>query len=279
MMTLISSLRAKKPLIHHITNMVTVNDCANATLAIGGLPVMAHAIEEVEEMVAAAQALVLNIGTLSKEQVDAMIKAGKAANSLGIPVVLDPVGAGATSMRTESARKILDEVSVAVVKGNSAEISTLAGSRGEIRGVEAVGESCAALDDAVALARKYGNTAVVSGVTDLVTEGRRVAYVENGHSLMGTITGTGCMLASVVASFIAAEEDCFAASVVALAAFGLAGEFAADCSGVRGPATFKACFFDELYNLTAEKLKKGARYRINILNGNNGKNLNKGVEI
>jgi hydroxyethylthiazole kinase len=273
---LMSRVQSKKPLVHHITNMVTVNDCANVTLAIGGLPVMAHAPEEVEEMVAAAQALVLNIGTLSREQVDAMIKAGKAANSLGIPVVLDPVGAGATSMRTESARKILDEVSVAVVKGNSAEISTLAGSRGEIRGVEAVGESCAVLDDAVALAKEYGNTVVVSGATDVVTDGRRAAYVENGHPLMGTITGTGCMLASVVASFVAVEEECFAASVAALTAFGLAGELAAAGSGVRGPATFKTCFFDELYNLTTEKLKKGARYRINTFNG---KNSNKGVEI
>lgn len=273
---LMSRVQSKKPLVHHITNMVTINDCANVTLAIGGLPVMAHAPEEVEEMVAAAQALVLNIGTLSKEQVASMLKAGKAANSRGIPVVLDPVGAGATSMRTESARRILDQVNVAVVKGNSAEISTLAGSSGEIRGVEAVGESCAALDDAVALAKEYGNTVVVSGATDVVTDGRQVAYVGNGHPLMGTITGTGCMLASVVASFVAVEEERFAASVAALAAFGLAGELAAAGSGVRGPATFKTCFFDELYNLTAEKLEKGARYRINTLNGNNS---NKGVEI
>lgn len=263
--SLLDKLRVKKPLVHHITNIVTVNDCANVTLAIGGLPVMAHAPEEVEEMVAASQTLVLNIGTLTREQVTSMIKAGKAANTLKVPVVLDPVGAGATSMRTESAKRILDEVSVAVVKGNSAEISTLAGFRGEIRGVEAVGDSSSVLDEAVKLADEYHHIAVVSGATDIVTDGKRVAYVENGHPMMGTITGTGCMLTSVVACCAAVEKDHFTASIAALTAFGLAGELAAAKPGVRGPASFKTCFFDELYSLTSEKLKNDARYRILVL--------------
>lgn len=266
---LLDRVRRNKPLIHHITNIVTVNDCANVTLAIGGLPVMAHAPEEVEEMAAASQALVLNIGTLTKEQVTAMIKAGKAANSYKIPVVLDPVGAGATLMRTESAKRILDEVSVAVVKGNSAEGSTLAGARGEIRGVEAVSDSGGVLGEVVKLAGEYGNIAVVSGAIDIVTDGKRVAYVENGHELMGSISGTGCMLSSVAACYAGVEEDYFKASLAALTAFGLAGELAAARPGVRGPASFKACFFDEIYNLTEENIKNGASYRI-LDEGNNG---------
>jgi hydroxyethylthiazole kinase len=136
---LLKILREKKPLVHHITNVVTVNDCANITLAIGALPVMAHALEEVEEMVSAADALVLNIGTLTNEQVEAMIKAGKAANRFKVPVILDPVGAGATKLRTQSSKKILEEVKISVIKGNSAEISILAGKGGKIRGVESQG--------------------------------------------------------------------------------------------------------------------------------------------
>lgn len=259
---LLNKLRGKKPLVHHITNIVTVNECANATLAVGGLPVMAHASEEVEQMAAASQALVLNIGTLTKEQVASMIKAGTAANRAGIPVVLDPVGAGATSMRTESAKRIMDQVSIAVIKGNSAEITTLAGSQGEIRGVEAVGDSSGALSEAAKLAREYSNIVVVSGATDIVTDGQRVAYVENGHHMMGTITGTGCMLASVVACFAAVEAEYFKASLTALTTFGLAGELTITRPGVKGPGSFKVGFFDEIYNLTEEKIKNGARYRI-----------------
>lgn len=259
---LLTKLRGKKPLVHHITNIVTVNECANATLAMGGLPVMAHAPEEVEEMSAASQALVLNIGTLTKEQVASMIKAGKAANRAGIPVVLDPVGAGATFLRTESSKRIMDQVSVAVVKGNSAEISTLAGSKGEIRGVEAVGDSSGVLSNAAKLAREYSNIVVVSGVTDLVTDGRRAGYVENGHQMMGTITGTGCMLASVLACFAAIENEYFQASLAALTAFGLAGELTAARPDVKGPGSFKAGFIDEIYHLTEEKMRIGPRYRI-----------------
>ncbi|TYP56164.1 hydroxyethylthiazole kinase [Thermosediminibacter litoriperuensis] len=259
---LLEKVRSQKPLVHHITNIVTVNDCANVTLAIGALPVMAHALEEVEDMVSAASSLVLNIGTLTPKQVEAMIKAGKKANELGVPVVLDPVGAGATPLRTESARRILKEVKVSVVKGNSAEIGVLAGAGGEIRGVEAVGSSENLLTAAKKMAKGLGSTVVISGVKDIVTDGDRVAYVDNGHRWMGTITGAGCMLASVIGSFCGVERDCFKASIAALVAFGLAGELAAERPEVRGPASFKVCFFDELYNLTEEKIRAGMKYSL-----------------
>jgi hydroxyethylthiazole kinase len=259
---LLDKVRNQKPLVHHITNIVTVNDCANVTLAIGGLPVMAHALEEVEDMVKAASCLVLNIGTLTPKQVESMIKAGKKANELGIPVVLDPVGAGATPLRTESAKRILGEVKVSVVQGNSAEIGVLAGAGGEIRGVEAIGSSENLLAAAKDMAKKHGATVVISGATDVVTDGERVAFVDNGHPWMGTITGTGCMLASVIGSFCGVERDYFKASVAALVAFGLAGELAANRPEVRGPASFKVCFFDELYSLTEEKIRAGMKYSI-----------------
>lgn len=259
---LLDKVRNQKPLVHHITNIVTVNDCANVTLAIGALPVMAHALEEVEDMVKAASGLVLNIGTLTPKQVESMIKAGKKANEFGIPVVLDPVGAGATPLRTESAKRILGEVKVSVVKGNSAEIGVLAGAGGEIRGVEAVASSENLLAAAKDMAKNFGATVVISGATDVVTDGERVAFVDNGHPWMGTITGTGCMLASVIGSFCGVERDYFKASVAALVTFGLAGELAASRPEVRGPASFKVCFFDELYNLSEEKIRAGMKYTL-----------------
>ncbi|WP_026485735.1 hydroxyethylthiazole kinase [Caldanaerobius polysaccharolyticus] len=260
---LLTNLRNKKPLVHHITNTVTINDCANITLAIGALPVMAHALEEVEEMVSAAQALVLNIGTLTKEQVNAMIKAGIVANSLKIPVVLDPVGAGATAMRTDSAKRILEKIKVSVIKGNSSEIAILAGRDGKIRGVEAAYSAEDIVGAAKEMASKYKAVVAITGATDMITDGENVAYVRNGHPMMGTITGTGCMLTSVVGSFCGANKDSFESTIAAFVSFGLAGELAASSSAVKGPASFKMAFFDEVYNLTEEKIKKGIKIEIN----------------
>ena len=183
---LLARLREQKPLVHHITNDVTVSECANITLCMGGLPVMAYAPEEAAQMAAAAGALVLNIGTLSVGQVEAMITAGKSANQAGIPVVLDPVGAGATTLRTESAQRILREVKVTVIKGNKAEISILAGSGGQIRGVESVGEYSDIMETARSLARRENCIVVVTGPEDIITDGRRLWLAANGHPLMGT---------------------------------------------------------------------------------------------
>jgi len=196
--TVFFRIRERRPLVHHITNDVVMNTTANITLCCGALPVMAQAIEEVEEMVAAAGALVLNIGTLSLPQVDAMLAAGRRANQLGIPVVLDPVGAGATRLRTDSSRRLLDEISIAIVRGNLAELAALAGIKAEISGVESIAVAADAVTVATSFARARGVVAAITGPVDVVTDGTRVVRVANGHPLMGAVTGTGCMATAVV---------------------------------------------------------------------------------
>ena len=253
-------VRERHPLVHHITNYVTVNDCANITICAGGSPVMADAREEVEEMAAVAGALVLNIGTLNMALVESMIAAGRMANERKIPVVLDPVGAGATRLRTESALRLLDEISVTILKGNAGEIGVLAGAEAQVRGVDSRGMTGDPVTIARNFARTAGITVVVSGATDIVTDGTHVLLVENGDPMMGRISGTGCMAASVIGAFAAVCCDPVSASAAALAAFGLAGERAS--AGARGPATFKVALFDELAALSPEDLAQGARIRM-----------------
>ena len=238
-------LRERKPLVHQITNYVVMNETANATLALGALPVMAHAREEVEEMVALAGALVLNIGTLSSHWVDAMIVAGKAANAVGTPIVLDPVGAGATRYRTETARRMLSELDVTVVRGNQGEVATLVGVDAEVRGVESIGAADNAADVARLAGRALGVVASVTGPVDHVSDGDRLVAVSNGHELLATVTGTGCMSSAVTGCFLAAKPDApFEAAVEALAAFGVAGEDAA--RDAKGPGTFHVNLYDAL---------------------------------
>ena len=254
-----ADVREKHPLVHHITNYVTVNDCANVTISIGASPVMADAPEEVCEMVAVAGALVLNIGTLNKGQVESMILAGGMANDRQIPVILDPVGAGATRFRTRTALRLLDELKITILKGNAGEIGVLAGAEADVRGVD----SCGMIGDPVKIAKKFadmsGVTVVVSGATDIVTDGKSVLLVENGHPLMGRISGTGCMAASVTGAFAAVSDDPVIASAAALAAFGVAGEKAA--AYTHGPYSFKTALFDELAALTPKDLASRARIR------------------
>jgi hydroxyethylthiazole kinase len=252
---LLRELRERKPLVHQITNYVVMNETANATLAIGALPVMAHAVEEVEEMASFAGALVLNIGTLSHAWIDAMLLAGKAANAAGAPVVLDPVGVGATAFRTETAKRILAKVDVAVVRGNAAEIAALAGIDSEIRGVESIGAAAEGADLARQAARKLGVVASVTGATDYVSDGTRALAVANGHPLMATITGSGCMSTAITGCFLAVAPP-FEGAAAALAAFGVAGEDAA--ADAKGPGTFHANLYDGLYNLTPESLDERA---------------------
>jgi hydroxyethylthiazole kinase len=254
---LMARVRAQKPLVHQITNFVVMNETANITLCAGALPVMAHAREEVEEMAGAAGALVLNLGTLWPEQVEAMLLAGGRANGRGIPVVLDPVGAGATRFRTESARRILDQVSVAIIRGNLAEVSALAGYEAMISGVESVGVAADAVEVANSAARKFGCVAAITGHTDIVADATRVARVFNGHEMMRMVSGTGCMSTAVTAAYAAVEKDYLLAAASALAAFGLAGEIAA--RDAAGPGTFHVRLYDALAGLTSEALKNGAR--------------------
>ncbi len=250
-------LREQRPLVHQVTNFVVMNETANATLAIGALPVMAHAPEEVAEMAAVAGALVLNIGTLSTEWVTSMLLAGRAANDAGVPVVLDPVGAGATQLRTRSAQRILDVVAVSIVRGNAAEIATLAGRASEIRGVESIGDGDSA-ELAGAAAAALGCVVAVTGAVDAVSDGRVTLRVANGDPMLATITGTGCIASAITGCFAAVgRDDPLHAATAALVALGVAGEDAA--SGAKGPGSFHVALYDALYALTPDGLDSRAR--------------------
>ena len=254
----LTAIRERKPLVHQITNYVVMNETANATLALGALPVMAHACEEVEEMAALASALVLNIGTLSPPWVEAMVAAGRAANAAGVPVVLDPVGAGATSYRTETARRLLTEVDVAVVRGNAAEIATLAGRNAEIRGVESIGAGDSAADLASVAAQELDTVVTVTGALDHVSDAEQTFVVANGDPLLATITGSGCMATAVTGCFLAVRPDApLAAAAEALVAFGVAGEDAA--RKAKGPGSFHVALYDALYDLDPAKLDGRAK--------------------
>jgi hydroxyethylthiazole kinase len=251
-------LRERKPLVHQITNYVVMNETANATLALGALPVMAHAREEVEDMVALAGALVLNIGTLSPHWVDAMLLAGKAANERGIPIVLDPVGAGATRYRTETARRLLGDVKIAVLRGNQGEVATLVGVEAEVRGVESMEVGGEAVDLARTAARKLGLVVSVTGPVDHVSDGRRVLSVANGHELLASVSGTGCMSTAITGSFLAAKAEApLEAAAEALAAFGVAGEDAA--REAQGPGSFHVGLYDALAALDPDTLDARAK--------------------
>lgn len=249
----------ERPLVHHLTNYVTVNLVANVTLSAGALPVMAHAVEEVEEMAATASALVINMGTLDPPWVEAMIRAGREANRRGIPVVLDPVGAGATRFRTEMPEKLLSEIDFAAVCGNAGEISTLAGLAAEVRGVESIGGD--AKEAVVTAARRIGATVAATGPTDFVSDGSRLLAVENGHPLMGRIVGSGCASTAVVGCLAAVGGGDAETVAGALAAFGRAGELAAP--GADGPGTFEPRLLDALAGLAddPEGLDENLRVR------------------
>jgi len=256
----LARIRERKPLVHQITNYVVMNETANVTLALGALPVMAHAREEVEEMVGLASALVLNIGTLSPPWVDAMLAAGKAANARGIPVVLDPVGAGATRYRTATARRVLDEVDVAVLRGNAGEVATLVGIDAEVRGVESIGAGGDPAKLAREAARRLGVVASVTGPVDHVSDGETVLAVANGHELLAMVTGTGCMSSALTGCFLAANPHALAAAAEALAAFGVAAEDAA--VDARGPGSFHVHLYDALHALDPASLDPRAQVTV-----------------
>jgi hydroxyethylthiazole kinase len=251
------AIRERKPLVHQITNYVVMNETANATLALGALPVMAHAPQEVEEMAAVAGALVLNIGTLSEHWIEGMLLAGRVANGAGVPIVLDPVGAGATQYRTATAHRLLDELDIAVVRGNPAEVAALAGRKAEIRGVESVGAD-AGPELAEAAATALGCVAAVTGPIDHVSDGEKRYAVANGHELLATVSGTGCMATAMTGCFLAVRGDePLEAAAEALVAFGVAAEDAA--AGARGPGTFHAALYDALAGIDPDTLDTRAK--------------------
>jgi hydroxyethylthiazole kinase len=254
---LLERVRAKKPLVHHITNFVVMNDTANATLALGALPVMAHAKEEVAEMVGAAGALVLNPGTLEPDWVEAMIIAGHRANELGIPIVYDPVGVGATRYRNETGERILRELRVSVVRGNSGEVGSLAGAGGLVKGVESVEGVADPLAVARSFAKRIGATVAITGKRDILSDGEASTGVDNGHEMMKLVTGTGCMSTTVVAVFCAVEKDRLAAATAALTCYGIAGQEAARVA--KGPGSFRVALLDALYSLTPSRIESEAK--------------------
>lgn len=250
-------IREERPLIHHITNFVVMNDTANATLAVGASPVMAHAAEEVAELAGIAGALVLNPGTLSVEWVEAMLIAGKRAGEAGVPVVYDPVGVGATRLRNETGARFLKELRLAVIRGNSGEIGTLAGMGGAVRGVDSLEGVADPEKVASELARRLQSVVVITGKRDILSDGKRTLGVDNGHPMLQKITGSGCMATTIISAFCAVEKDFLVAAAAGLAYYGMAAERAGKRS--EGPGSFRTALIDALYQLTPEQVRTGTR--------------------
>ena len=254
---LLDRVRQQKPVVHHLTNWVTIYDCAQVVKTLGASPVMAHAREEAAEMVQIASALVLNIGTLTVDFIEAMKLAAQSANKKGIPVVLDVCGAGATALRDRKSLELLNEVRVDVIKGNVSEVARVSGESVKTRGVDAteVSGDLVLLAEKLAVQRKA--TVVITGKADITTDGRQTYLVKNGHPLMTRVVGTGCMATSVIGAFAAVEADLSLASACALACYGIAAELAADKAS--GPASFKEQLFDCLYNLDRQTVDRMQR--------------------
>ncbi len=255
----LEKIRKNAPIVHNITNYVVMNTTANALLALGASPVMAHALQEVEEMVGIAGALVINIGTLSEMWVEAMKKAMIAAKKRGVPVVLDPVGAGATTLRTRTVHELLMTAPVAVIRGNASEIRALCISGVGTKGVDSTDTSDAALDSARSLARSYRCVVSVSGETDLIVSESRCLEVHNGHSMMPRVTGLGCTASALTGAFAAVNPDMLESASHAMVVMGIAGEIAAEQS--KGPGTMQLHFLDALYQLSESDVRQ--RIRIN----------------
>lgn len=247
----ITAVQAKRPLVHHLTNYVTANDSANITLAFGASPVMAADPGEATDMVAHAAALVLNIGTLSAAAVDTMIAVAKRAGELGIPVILDPVGAGATPARTAAAGRIIGETRLTVIRGNAAEIKAVAGLRADIRGVDSAADESDGETVAAGLADKLGCVVALTGQTDIVAGGGRVCRLTNGHPWLARVTGTGCMATSLIGCCLGTGADPFVAAAAGLTVMGVAGELARQSLRPEdGIGTFRVRLFDAVFNLT-----------------------------
>lgn len=253
-------IREIAPLVHNITNYVVMGASANALLALGASPVMAHAIDEVEELVSISSALVINIGTLSTPWIDAMYLAGRKARQLGIPIVLDPVGSGATAFRTTTALQLIREIQPSVIRGNASEIRSLSGLDAKTRGVDSLHSPDQVIDDALRLSRSAGCVVSVSGAVDLVVEGDRTARIENGHPMMARVTGMGCTSSAVTGAFLAVNPSAFMAAAHTMAVMGIAGEMAAELSP--GPGSLQMQFFDALYRLQESDIEKRLKLTI-----------------
>ena len=257
----LAAVRAKRPLVHHITNYVTVNDCANICLAIGGAPVMADAIQEAADMAGMASSLVINMGTLNERTVQSMAAAGMRANACGIPVVFDPVGAGASSFRNETALFLLEKIKFSVIRGNLSEIRFLTESRAGTKGVDVSAEDMNG--DAVPVvqrcAEKLGCVVACTGKVDVISDGKQTVCIHNGHEMLADVTGTGCMCTTLVGAFCGANEDMFVSAAGGVLAMGIAGELAFAQSGGLGLSSFRVSLMDEVGKLSGEALKGRAK--------------------
>jgi len=253
----LEAVRAANPLIHNMTNVVVTNFTANGLLALGASPVMAYAKQEVADMARIAGALVLNMGTLDKRLVEAMLIAGQSANEHGVPVLFDPVGAGATPYRTEKAQEIVKKVNVAIVRGNAAEIANVIGEKAwQIKGVEAGEGKGDVVELAKKAAKKLRTIVAITGKTDVITDGERTYLIRNGHPILTKVTGTGCLLTSVMGAFVAVGEDKLMGGAAALVCYGVAAEKAAEKAAEEGPGSFQIQFLNELAKLSVDDVHR-----------------------
>ena len=250
----LEEVRRKAPLVHNITNYVVMNLTANALLAVGASPVMAHAPEEVEAMVNIASALVINIGTLSEHWVEAMFKAASQAEKKGIPIIYDPVGAGATPYRTRTIRALIGASAPAIVRGNASEIMAIADDHAKTKGVDSAAATDTALASARCLSEKQNCVVCVSGETDYIIAPKSLTMIKNGHALMPKVTGLGCTASALCGAFAAVNPDYLAATTAAMAVMGIAGEIAA--AKARGPASMQMEFLDALFNMKGEEIQQ-----------------------
>ncbi|EMU55600.1 hydroxyethylthiazole kinase [Clostridium butyricum] len=266
---LLNRLKNKKPLIHNITNYVTVNDCANILLAIGASPIMADDLKEAEDITSIASALVINIGTLNERTIESMIASGKKANELNIPVVLDPVGAGASLFRNETTKRILEEIKISVLRGNMSEIKFIAGLESETKGVDASESDLKSDSDegirvAKSLAKRFNCTVAITGVCDIVSDGEKSVTIENGTKMLSNVTGTGCMTTALVGGYLGAcetKEDLFIAAVSGIVSMGICGEIAEERAGSIGLGSFHMAIIDAVSNLDEEDLLKRSKIK------------------
>jgi len=254
--SLLSKIRAEKPLVHNITNYVVMNFTANALLAMGASPVMAHARNEVEEMVSLAKALVINIGTLSDAWVESMLLAGRKANELQIPIVLDPVGSGATTFRTSAFKRLTREIQPTIVRGNASEILSISSATVTTKGVDAAHDVEHASDTARKMAKQLECVVAITGPVDLITDGNRVIRCRNGDAMMGKITGTGCAATATIGAFAGVTNNALEAASAGLAFFGLAGEIAAERA--KAPGSFMIALLDSMYEIEPEQFQARA---------------------
>lgn len=266
--TMLENVRKQCPLIHNITNYVTVNDCANVLLACGASPIMADDVGEVEEITTLCNGLNINIGTLNQRTIPSMHKAGKMANTLGHPVVLDPVGAGASTLRTKTAMDLIEDIKFTVIRGNISEIKTLALGKGTTKGVDADFADTVTKENlsqvvtfAQEFSRKTGAIIAITGAIDIVADAENAYCIYNGHPMMSSITGTGCQLSAITAAYVAANPKTpLEAAAAAVCLMGVCGEKAYERLGKEdGNATYRNYIIDAIYHLTGEELEERAK--------------------